>query len=410
MLNALAVARAKPAAAPYKLTDGNGLFLDVRPTGKKVWRYRYRIDAAENIFTIGEYGERADQFTLVAAREARAVAAALVAQGISPAQHRKYAIVTTVQTHADTFRVAAAKWIAYHSPTKANAKKKCWSESYLSKIIYHFDRDVYPAIGDAPMRSITSAQVLAILRMREATAPQSAILINIWIGGVFRLAIMEGTGVENDPTVALRGAVTRGNVEHYSHLATREIPGFLKDVRACKRSRRIAIGIELLALTFARPGEMRGAKWEEFDLREALWRIPGARMKNRLPHIVPLSVQAVALLRELQAIPKDRESAYLFPHRSRNASVCSQAFNRAIDRLGYGDRVSPHGFRHTASTALNEMGIDDRYIEAQLAHKPPGVRGVYNHAKHLPERVTMMQRWADTIAPRTPKVRALRAA
>lgn len=389
LLTALDVRNAKPRSKPYKLRDGKGLYLDVRPTGTKVWRYRYRIapGEAEQLFTIGEAGDGADQVSLAKAREAREEARKLVKQGTHPRQHREIVKANKVREGKNTFKALAEEWLEESAPS--------WTADYATQTRRGLKADIYPAIGNRPIRSITSADVLAVLKTRRKHA---AIASNMrsWIGSVFRYAIAQNAA-EIDPTYALRGAVKQPKVKHRKPLPLKEMPAFMTAVRAYGGQRQTAIAGELLMLTFVRPGELCGARWAEFDLDGALWIVPAERMKMKEPHYVPLSDRAVALLRELHKLTGKRE--HLFPNvRDPKRPMEQGTLNLLFEKAGYKGRFSPHGCRATASTELNGMGFRPDVIERQLAHAPRNeVRASYNQQEYLSERRTMMQTWADVI-------------
>ncbi len=393
---------AKPTRKPYKLTDGAGLHLEVRPSGAKLWRLRYRIAGKENLFALGEYAQppagehkaateqriRSGQLTLAEARVERDRARGMVKQGIHPAHHRQATKTANVADSANTFEAVAREWI--------EKNKARWSPYYHGQVEGFLESDAFPHIGALPIRAVTSARLLEIIRRIEKRAPTVALLVRQWVGAVFRYAVST-LRADGDPTVALRGAITRPKIKHHKPLTHGDIPRLLKALEEHGGFRATAIAMELLMLTFVRPVELRAAEWSEFDLDGAEWRIPGERMKMGEPHIVPLSKRAVQLLRELKEITGG--SRYLFPnHRRPKTFMTGTTLNRALERMGFGKRFSSHGFRATASTMLNEMGFRSDVIERQLAHKERNaVRASYNQAQYLAERRTMLQHWADMI-------------
>lgn len=382
------VRNAKPdPTKPRRIPDGKGLWLEVRPSGAKFWRYRYKLAGKEQMFTIGEAGEGRGQVSLSGARTARELARDLVRRGIHPKAQREAERTQNIAEGANTFRSVALEWLAENAPQ--------WSAHYTKQVRRGLQKDILPTIGDRPIRSVNSADVLAILKAKKHR-PTSAILLQQWMGAVFRYAIAN-LRADTDPTYAVRGAIVRPKVQHHAPLQVPEIPAFRSALRADTGNRPTVIALELLLLLFVRPVELRAATWAEFDLDGAMWVVPAERMKMGEPHYVPLPKQAVALLRELQTITGNRE--HLFPNRSDpkrpmdHASLC-----RLIDRIGYGDKFSPHGFRATASTALNGMHFRPDVIERQLAHAERNQsRAAYNQQAHLAERRQMMQTWADLI-------------
>jgi integrase len=396
MLTDLKIRNAKPQDRPYKLPAGKGLYLEVRPTGKKLWRYRYRLEDVqgikrENLYAIGEYGKGGPdrgQFTLEQAEQERARARELVKAGKHPSHERRERRSAVVEAQANTFRAVALAWIEENKPT--------WTPYYLKQIERGFREDVYPAIGELPISAINAAHLLKIVKDKAKTAPTVALLLRQWMGAVFRYAVAHLLAT-TDPTFAIRGTVKRAPVQNKRPLVGDEIPAFRDALAKSGGYRPTVIALNLLLHTFTRPGELRMAKWPEFDLDAALWRIPAARMKMGEAHTVPLSSQAVVLLRELRGITGAQE--WLFPNlRDPKRPMTATTLNRALERMGYAGRLSAHGFRATASTWLNEAGFRHDVIEKQLAHKERNaVRASYNKAEYLPERREMMARWSDAV-------------
>lgn len=397
----------KAGDRPIKLTDGGGLYLEVRPKGSKRWRYRYRIGGKENLFALGEYcqpppGEAepvaelrrtSGRLTLAEARAERERCRALVKQGVHPAHERKQRQAEQAAENANTFEAIAKEWI--------DKRKAGWSPYYLNQVQNVLEADVYPEIGEKPIRSVTSADLLGILRRvegREATS--IAILIRQWSSAIFRYATST-LRADSDPAMALKGAIHRPRVKHHKPLTHEQIVQFRAKLEKYGGYRTTVIALRLALLLFVRPVELRAAEWVEFDLDGAEWRIPGERMKMGDPHIVPLSKQAVTLLQELHTLSGNQR--WLFPnHRRPRECMTATTLNRALERMGFNGKdgvgFSAHGFRATASTILNELGYRPDVIERQLAHKERNrVRASYNQAEYLAERRTMMQNWSDFI-------------
>lgn len=380
-----AVRAAKPAGRAYRLSDGGGLSLQVQPSGARLWRYRYRLGGSENQFAIGEY----PAISLGQARLARDEARELVRRGLHPARQRRADRLVTLEVAQNTFEAVAREWMAQNAPY--------WSPSYARQVRTVFAQDVFPQVGALPLREVSAAHLLAILRRvhgRGATAV--AVLIRQWTSAVFRFGVAT-LRADHDPAAALRGALRRPPTRHKTALSMEALRALMDKVRRSPYTEPVRLALQLLAYTFVRPGELRLARWEEIDWTGRTWRIPAARMKMREAHVVPLSSQAWDLLQRLHALTGDGE--FLFPNlRDPQRVMTATTLNRALERLGYAGVFSAHAFRTTASTQLNELGIAGDLIERQLAHRDRNrVRGAYNHATHLPARRQMLQAWANLV-------------
>jgi integrase len=379
----------KPGLKPIKLADSGGLYLEVRATGAKLWRYRYRIAGKENVFAIGEY-------PLVALSDVRAEhskARVLVKQGIHPSHNRQAERLSNHAANANTFEAVAKEWIF--------KKSTGWTPYYLRQVQRFLESDVFPHVGRLPIRSVTAAHLLEIIRRIEGRGAETvALLVRQWSSAIFRYAVAT-LRADGDPAAALRGAIHRPKVEHHKPLSRSQIVDFTNALDKYGGYRTTVIALRLMLLTFVRTVELRKAQWSEFDLENSEWRIPAERMKMREPHIVPLSNQVLTLLRELQTYTGGREA--LFPnYRRPKEYMTATTLNRALERMGFNGKdtigFSAHGFRATASTILNEMGYRSDVIERQLAHaERDKVRASYNHAEYMSERRAMMQDWADLL-------------
>ncbi|EIL88675.1 phage-related integrase [Rhodanobacter sp. 115] len=383
------MANAKPQAKPYRLTDGGGLFLLVQPSGAKWWRWKYRRPdtGKENTLSLGTYPE----VSLRIARERRGSARAQVAAGIDPGEKRqeaKAAKVEAATAAGDTFEAVAREWLARQDCAEVTLRKSRWT----------LETCLFPEIGNLPLTEVTPRLLLDALRKIEATGKlETAKRARIKAGQVFRWAILEGRA-ELDPTASLRGALKSPKTKHHSTITDpARIGELLRAIDGFTGQPVTLAALKLAPLVFVRPGELRQAEWSEFDLADAMWRIPGARMKMKAAHIVPLSTQAVTILRDLQ--PLTGEARYVFPGlRTINRPMSENTVNAALRRLGYGtDEMTGHGFRSMAASRLNEMGWNADAIERQLAHAENNkVREAYTHAaQYLDERTRMMQAWAD---------------
>lgn len=378
------IRNAKPAEKPYKLADGGGLYIEITPNGSKLWRLRYRLARKENVFAVGEY----PAVGLADARVARDAAKKLIRDGIHPSHHRKLERVRQAHEHANTFEAVAREWIAHNA--------EHWTAKTLQQRKHALERDVFPAVGSLPVRQVAPAHVLSVVKKIEKRAPAMAVLANQAIGAVCRYAVAT-LRADIDPTNPLRGSLLPRPVEHHKPLTTGDIPGFVRALEAYPGYFSTKAALRLTLLTLVRSTEMLEARWSEFDLEMALWRIPAERMKMRDPHTVPLSRQAVVLLNTLRSVTGNGE--YLFPNRSNLHKPASRGVLwKAVASMGYLGRFSPHGIRATGSTMLNEMGYRPDWIDRQLAHKERNkVRASYNRAEYLDERRAMMQAWADYI-------------
>jgi integrase len=383
MLTDTAVRNVKLKEKPYKLTDGKGLYLLVNQAGK-YWRMDYRFSGKRKTLALGVYPD----VGLKEARERRDEARKQRGAGIDPGEARK-AMKASQTEIASTFEVVSREWFAKYSPN--------WAVSHAEKIIRRLERDVFPWIGRRPLREVTAPELLTVLRRIESRgALETAHRAHQNCGQVFRYAIATGRA-ERDPCADLRGALPPVKEKHYASITDpKAISELLRAVENYRGSFITQCALRLAPWVFVRPGELRKAEWVEFNLEAAEWRIPARRMKLGEQHIVPLSRQAVAVLRELH--PLTGSGRYVFPGaRTNDRPMSENTVNAALRRLGYPkDEITGHGFRSMASTILNEQGWHQDAIERQLAHaERNAVRAAYNYAGHLPERRKMMQAWAD---------------
>jgi len=388
-LTDLAIRKAQPSAKARKLADSGGLYLLIKATGSKLWRWKYRVGGREKLLALGIYPD----ISLSAARDACAQARREVANGGDPGKSRKAAKQAKAEEDTkitSTFESIARQWMGRQVVAEVTASKTKWILEAL----------LFPALGKIPIGEITPRILLDALRKIEATGRlETAKRAKIKAGQVFRYAVLEGLA-ENDPTSSLRGALKSPKSKHHAAVTDplrigellRAIDGFLGQPVT-------SAALKLAPLVFVRPGELRHAEWSEFDLDGAMWRIPGEKMKMKSAHLVPLSSQALAVLRELHAYTGSDGERYVFPGlRTISRPMSENTVNAALRRLGYtGDEMTGHGFRSMAATRLNEMGWRADAIERQLAHAESNkVRDAYTHAaQFLEERTRMMQAWAD---------------
>lgn len=382
-LTEVQIKNAKPREKAYKLADGEGLYLLVTPEGKKYWRLKYRFAGKEKLLAIGVYPEtKAAQ-----AREERDRAKEKIKQGLDPVAVKKQQRLELETASVNTFESVTREWVE-------NQRNK-WTEGHADETLKSFQRTLFNTIGARPIKSILAPELLAALRAVEASgALHTAARMLQRSGSVFRYAIATGR-CERNPAADLRGALKAPEYKHYAALSEKELPEFLRKVEGYEGRAITKIALKLLALTFVRTGELRASEWPEFDFEKAEWRIPCERMKNGEIHIVPLSHQAIELLKQLQTITGNRK--YLFPNdHNLTRPMSENAVLSALYRMGYKSRATGHGFRSTASTILNEQGWNPDAVERQLAHVEKNkTRAAYNRSQYMEERKRMMQAWAD---------------
>lgn len=381
-----AIRNAKPADKPYKIADGGGMYLEIVPSGGKWWRLKYRIGGKEKRLSLGVYPD----VGLGEARDRREAARKLIANGNDPSEQRKAAKREAAGRAANSFEAVAREWYAKQSHT--------WVASHASDVLRRLESNLFAEIGGEPIAEITAPMLLAAVRKIEGRGAHDLAHRVLQVSGqVFRYGIATGR-CERDPVPDLRGALTPHKGKHQAAVTPEGLPALLRaiDGYATLGDKLTALALRLLAITFVRTGELIGALWQEFDLDAAVWIIPAERMKMKTEHVVPLSHQAVALLREVQAIGGG--SRYVFPGRNPDKPISNNTMLFALYRLGYKGKMTGHGFRAIASTILNESGFRSDVIERQLAHcERNAIRGAYNRAEYLPDRRAMMQQWADMV-------------
>lgn len=381
-----AIRNAKSGAKPVKLSDSGGLFLLVNPNGGKWWRLKYRIDGKEKLLSLGVYPE----VSLKVARERRDDARKLLAAGRDPGAHRKAVKAARAAQVAETFEVIAREW---HAKQAAR-----WTEVHAGRMLDRLEKDIFPYLGARPIKEISAPELLAVLRRKEGKgAAYSAKRLRQIADQVFRYAIATGRAERNIAT-DLRGALQAPQKTHHAAMTDpKEVGGLLRAIDAYQGTLVTRCALRLAPLVFVRPGELRKAEWSEIDLDAAEWNIPADKMKMREAHLVPLSKQAVAILKEIQ--PLTGVGRFVFPSpRSSQRPMSDNAVLSALRRMGIGkDEMSGHGFRAMARTILDEvLQVRPDYIEHQLAHAVRDPNGrAYNRTSHLPERRKMMQLWAD---------------
>ena len=394
MLTDTKIRTAKPGDKPVRLYDERGLYLEVTPNRGRWWRLKYRHEGKEKLLSMGTYPDT----SLKAAREKRDQARALLAAGVDPSEARRSEKAAKTQLATNSFEAVAREWHAtIHVPQV--------STGHAARTLIRLEQDVFPRLGRVPVGEIKAPQLLeAMLRIEARGAIETAHRALQACGQVFRYAIATGRA-ERDPTPDLRGALKPVLVRHMPAITDPQRVGeLLRAIESYKGMPITRAALQLAPLVFVRPGELRKAEWVEFDLERAQWRIPAARMKrikqeklSGAPHVVPLSRQALAVVRDLH--PLTGQGRYVFPSpRTGERPMSDNAVLSALRRMGFpSDEMTGHGFRAMARTLLAErLAMDEAVIEAQLAHAVKDALGrAYNRTEFLEQRLKMLQTWAD---------------
>ena len=380
-----AVKNATPLAKPYKLTDGGGLYLLVQANGRKMWRMNYRYLGKQKTLVFGAWPE----VELEDARDRRDKAKKLLAADKDPSSEKRKARAEALEAAGNTFRTIAEEWVK-------KQKREGLAEVTVYKIEWLLGK-AYKTIGHRPVDEIGAQEVLTALRKVEASGRyESARRMRSVISRVFRYGIATARA-NRDVAADLRGALVCPKPKHLAAITTpREAGALMRAIEGYSGHPITLLALRMTPHVFVRPGELRRAEWDEFDIEKKVWSIPAEKMKMRRPHRVPLSTQVMAILEELDALTGDGK--YLFPSfRTRWRPMSENSINGALRRLGYSqEQMSAHGFRALAATLLNEMGAwSADAIERQLAHQETGVRRAYARGEYWDERVRMMQHWSD---------------
>ncbi len=386
LLSDVAVKKAKVGAKPCKMIDGGGMYLFIHTNGGKYWGFDYRFNGKRKTLALGVYPD----VTLADARQRRDGARKLLANDVDPSAQKKAIKAAKGERAANSFEVIAREWHA--------AQLTSWAVNHGVRVLSRFERDIFPWIGGKPITEITAPEVLAVARRTESRgAGYSAHRLIQTCGQVFRYAIATGRA-ERNPCPDLKGALSSVKGDNFAAITEpKKIGELLRAIDGFQGQFVTQCALKFEPLVFVRPGELRKAEWAEIDLDKAEWNIPAERMKMRTAHLVPLSTQAVAMLRELHQLTGSGQ--YVFPcARTSSRPMSDNAILAALRRMGYAkEEMSGHGFRAMARTILDEvLGVRVDFIEHQLAHavKDPNGRA-YNRTAHLVERSKMMQQWAD---------------
>jgi integrase len=382
-LTAAKVNKSKPRMKQYKLADSEGMYLLITPNGSKYWRLKYRFNKKEKTLALGVY----PKVSLAEARCKRESAKKELEQGVDPTAKRKQDKQHALLSAENNLEAIAREW--------HEQKKGEWTEAHAKRVLDSLESEVFSHVGSLPIADIVTQDLLSVLRRvekRGALDVASRVLQRL--NSIFRYGVQTGR-IKSNPAIDLKGVLKTRKVQHRPALKANELPGFFTKLDNYQGDPVTIYALRLLMLTFVRPGELRGARWTEFDIKAAEWRIPSERMKMRHEHVVPLSKQAISVIEDLK--PLSSRNDLLFPNRNGNGKIMSEnTLTYALYRMGYHSRATAHGFRATASTILNEQGWNADVVERQLAHKERNkVRAAYHRAEYLKERIKMMQWWAD---------------
>ncbi|ESY07325.1 tyrosine-type recombinase/integrase [Mesorhizobium sp. RSR565B] len=385
-LSDAACRNAKAGDKPRKLSDGGGLFLLVQPTGGKLWRLAYRFQLKQKTLAFGAF----PAVGLKDARFLRQGAKELLAKGLDPSEQKKIAKREAQLEASNTLGMVAEEWF--------DARKHAWTPGYSDRIWRRLQSDVLSVMGNRPINGIEPPELLDVIRAIER---RGAVVLAKRIlqvtGQVFRYAIASGRA-SRDPSQDLRGALrSPGSTKHRAALKAGELPEFLRSLEQYQGDRTTTLALKLIVHTFLRTAEVRFGQWQELeglDGDSPLWRIPASRMKTRNEHLIPLTPQVTAILRELKHLAGTNRQ--MLPAPTKDGVISQNTLIYALYRMGYHSRATVHGFRGTASTVLNEHGFNRDWIERQLAHtERSDVRAAYNTAEWLADRQKMLIWWSN---------------
>ncbi|WP_145577681.1 tyrosine-type recombinase/integrase [Yersinia alsatica] len=384
-LTDIKVKTAKPIDKAYKLTDGGGMYLLVKPNGSKYWRLKYRFVGKEKMLSIGVYPD----VSLADARQKRDEARKVLAAGGDPGEVKKADKLAQKLSSENTFEAIAREW--------HKQKADRWSLRYRDEIIDTFEKDIFPYLGRRPIAEIKPMELLETLRRLEKRgALEKMRKVRQRCGEVFRYAIVTGRA-EYNPAPDLATALATPKKTHFPFLTAEELPYFIRDLAGYTGSVITKTATQIIMQTGVRTQELRFARWEDIDFAKRLWEIPPEVMKMKRSHIVPLSEQVVELFQSLKPITGMYPLVFV-GRNDRTKPISKESVNQVIELLGYKGRLTGHGFRHTMSTILHEQGFNSAWIETQLAHVDKNaIRGTYNHAHYLEGRREMMQWYGDNL-------------
>lgn len=392
-LTAVKVRNAKAKNKPYKLPDGQGLYFHVSPSGKRTWRYRYRLSGNESTYTLGEY----PLMTLEKARIARMEAREMVKSGVNPSLARRE------QKQEQIAKVEAAKQqkqngFKFIAQEYIEQQQGRWSEQHTKDVRGILERDVFPFIGDEPVDTVKPPQILSLLRRIEKRgALEIARKALQKTSAIFRYSVQTGRATFN-PAADMQGVLKTKRVTHRAAIPKDELPEFFKKLAVGDIHITTKLALKFVILTAVRTGEVRSMTWDDVSFDESLWRIPAEKMKMKTPHIVPLSSQAIAILKRMEALYGGK--GLVFPGiRDHSKQLSENTLLYALYRLGYHSRATVHGFRATFSTTANESGLfDSKVVEKALAHEQRNkVEAAYNRSEYIEQRRELMQWWGGLL-------------
>lgn len=381
-LSEAACRNAKGRERPYKISDGEGLYLFIQPSGSKLWRMAYRFGGKQKTLAFGIY----PYITLADARAKRTEAKTALAAGRDPG-------VKVAEKKAEPFRIVAKRWF--------DQVKDAWAHSHSFRVWNRIERDAFPDIGDKPIDQVEAPEVLALLRkVEDRGAVEVAKRLKQSITSIYRFAIAEGIAKTNPAADVGEALRPTPRVRHFATIKADELPDLMDRIGAYQGEELTKLALLFALHTFVRTNELRFARWDEIeDGDEPVWRIPAERMKMRREHIVPLTPAAIEILEEVK---KFRDGPYIFPGR-RGKPMSENTLIYSLYRVGMHSRQTVHGFRRLASTTLNEAGFPSDHIERQLAHVEQNkIRGAYNAAEWLPARRKMMVWWSGFVLGKEP--------
>ena len=376
------IANLEAEVKEYRELDGSGLYIRVKPDGNKSWQLRYKKPNGKwSWLGLGGYPEISGQLARKKAKELLDD----VSRGENPIITKQERKLQELEQNNATFEILAREWL----DTKVNT----WVADTMTRNKGALEKHVFPVFGKRLYTTIKPIEWMNHLKgiQQSKGIYEQVNRVRAMCRDIYDFAKVTGR-IDYNPLEAIQKYLQQGKKENMAHVSEAELPTLIRAINNYP-TMDVRMGLQLLAMLFCRPSELRGAKWDEFDLEQGLWNIPEERMKKRREHVVPLPKQAIAILTELKTY--ETNSEYLFPSRSDKSKPKSDTvFIMALRRMGFEGRQTPHGFRHIASTLLNNRGFDERHIEAALAHVKDSVAGVYNKAQYLQDRANMMQWYA----------------